>query len=190
LLAARNLHLERDWGMGESETGSRSTETQVVDTIEAVLALRARQQGHIGRQQRLVERITESLGQPRTVYVTLTAVAAWIVYNIVAAARGWPVFDAPPFGQLQGVVSLDALLMTTMVLTTQNRQARHAEQSAHLDLQVSLLAEQKIAKVIALIEELRRDLPNVHDRRDTAAEAMSKAVDPNAVISAIEKGRP
>ena len=49
-----------------------------------------------------------------------------------------------------------------------------------------MLAEQKIAKLIALVEELRRDLPNVHDRRDSLAEAMIRPVDPHAVASALE----
>src|SRR5581483_10605460 len=91
--------------------------------------------------------------------------------------------DPPPFGRAQGVVGLAALLMTTMVLTTQNRQMRHAEQRSHLDLQVNLLAEQKVAKLIALVEELRRDLPNVHNRKDSLAEAMTRSVDPGAVSS-------
>ena len=71
--------------------------------------------------------------------------------------------------------------MTVTILTTQNRVATLAQQRAQLDLQVNLIAEQKIAKVIALIEELRRDLPSVKDRKDSLAEAMTEAVDLDAV---------
>jgi uncharacterized membrane protein len=49
-----------------------------------------------------------------------------------------------------------------------------------------LLAEQKLAKLIALIEELRRDMPNVNNRVDSLAEAMTHAVDPNAVADALK----
>ena len=83
--------------------------------------------------------------------------------------------------------SVAALLMTTMVLTTQNRQVRHGDQRAHLDLQVNLLAEQKIAKVISLLEEPRRDLPSVANRTDLVAEAMTEPVSPDNVISALEE---
>jgi uncharacterized membrane protein len=76
--------------------------------------------------------------------------------------------------------------MTTMVLTTQNRQAKQAERRAELDLQVNLLSEQKITKVIALFEELRRDMPAVPNRDDPVATAMTHAVDPHDVISALE----
>jgi uncharacterized membrane protein len=141
----------------------------------------------VGRHQRLIEQVTRALGRPRTIYVTLLAALSWVTFNLVAASLSLPVLDPPPFGRLQGVVGLAALLMTTMVLTTQNRQARHAEHRAHLDLQVNLLAEQKIAKLIALMEELRHDLPNVHDRKDSQAEAMTRTMDPGAVISAFDE---
>jgi uncharacterized membrane protein len=76
--------------------------------------------------------------------------------------------------------------VTTMVLLTQNRQAKQAEHRRHLDLQVTLLVEQKVTKVIALIEELRRDLPSVQNRVDSQAEAMQEVVDPQTVLSALE----
>lgn len=153
----------------------------------AVVWLRARQEEQVDRHQRLVERVTHSLGRPRTIYVTLLLVLAWIAFNLLAPALGLSVLDAPPFSRMQAAIGLAALLMTTMVLTTQNREGRHAEQRAHLDLQVNLLAEQKIAKLIALVEELRRDLPNVHDRKDSLADTMTHALDPRAVISALEE---
>lgn len=42
---------------------------------------------------------------------------------------------------------------------------------AHLDLKVTLLTGQKAAKLIDLLEELRRDLPNVRNRHDPEAAA-------------------
>lgn len=153
----------------------------------AVLALRARQEEQVDRHQRLIERLTYGLGRPSTIYTTLLMVVAWIAFNLLAPVFSLPVLDPPPFSRMQGVISLTALLMTTMVLTTQNRQARHAEQRAHLDLEVNILSEQKIAKLIGLIEELRRDMPNVHNRRDSVAEEMTRALDPETVISALEE---
>ena len=77
--------------------------------------------------------------------------------------------------------------MTTLVLITANRQTRNAEERSHLDLQVNLLAEHKVAKLIALVEELRRDLPMVRDRIDHEANAMQEAVDPHAMLEALER---
>ena len=75
------------------------------------------------------------------------------------------------------------MLTATLILITQNRQTQEAEQRSQLDLQVNLVAEQKIAKVIELLEELRRDLPTVRDRVDTKADAMARSVDAGAVLT-------
>ena len=165
--------------------GVPSTENQLATL--AVKAFRARQHEGMDRHQRFVERLNLALGRALSIYFMLAGALAWVALNLAAPALSWPVLDPPPFNRMQGVVGLAALLMTTMVLTTQNRQARDAEQRSHLDLQVNLLAEQKVAKLIALIEELRRDLPNVLDRKDPLADAMSNAVDPGAVIEELSE---
>lgn len=54
-------------------------------------------------------------------------------------------------------------------------------------LQLNLLSEQKIAKIIALLEELRTDLPEVVDRHDPEAAVMQDAADPIAVLEALQE---
>jgi uncharacterized membrane protein len=76
--------------------------------------------------------------------------------------------------------------MTVTILTTQNRVAKLAQRRALLDLQVNLIAEEKIAKIVSLLEELRRDLPSVKNRRDSLAEAMTDAVDVHAVDETLD----
>ena len=155
--------------------------------VESVASIRARAEQRLDRHQRMMEVLTAALGRPRTVYVTLSFVVGWVAFNLVTPKLfGWQRIDPPPFFWLQGMVALSALLMTTLVLITANRQTRNAEERSHLDLQVNLLAEHKVAKLIALVEELRRDLPMVRDRIDREADAMQEAVDPNAMIEALE----
>ncbi len=141
----------------------------------------------ITRHQRAVEKLTHVIGRPRTLYAVSAGVLAWALINFVMPRLGLARLDEPPFFWLQGVITLAALLTTIMVLTAQNRQLQLAAQRSHLDLQVNLLTEQKVAKVIALIEELRRDLPNVVDRQDHLAERMQEPVDPATVVSALEE---
>jgi uncharacterized membrane protein len=159
----------------------------VAQNIETIAHLHAEAEHRVGRHQRAIERIGAVIGRPQSLYALAAIVVLWIAFNLAAPALGLRPVDAPPFFWLQGLVSLSALLMTTVVLTTQKRQARRTAQRDHLDLQVNLIAEQKIAKLIALIEELRRDLPSVRDRRDSVAEAMIEAVDTNAMVSALER---
>jgi uncharacterized membrane protein len=164
------------------------SEAQVSQEVESVASIRARAEQRLDRHQRMMEVLTTALGRPRTVYITLSIVVGWVAFNLVTPKLfGWPRIDPPPFFWLQGMVALSALLTTTMVLITANRQTRNAEERSHLDLQVNLLAERKVAKLIALVEELRRDLPMVRDRIDREADSMQRAVDPEAMLAALER---
>ena len=84
-------------------------------------------------------------------------------------------------------VDIAALLIATGVLVQQTRQDKLAEQRSHLTLQINLLTEQKIAKLIELMEELRGDLPTVRDRHDLEAQIMQQATDPQVVLNILQE---
>jgi uncharacterized membrane protein len=85
------------------------------------------------------------------------------------------------------MVSLAALISTTVVLIAQNRQTHIEQQHAHIALQVNLITEQKVTKLINLLEELRRDLPMVKDRYDPQAASFAQNTDALQVLTAIEE---
>jgi uncharacterized membrane protein len=157
--------------------------------IEAVVDFYAREEEKITASQRLLERISHSLGQPAFLGLILAVVALWILANLILVRIGRAAFDTPPYPWLQGIVGLSALLTATIVLTRQNRLARLAEQRAHLDLKVTLLTEQKVAKLIHLVEELRRDLPNVRNRHDPDAVAMQESMMPDTVLATLDEAK-
>jgi uncharacterized membrane protein len=88
---------------------------------------------------------------------------------------------------LQGVLTIAALMTTTVVLIAQNRLTRIETQRSQLDLQVNLLTEQKVTKLIHLLEELRRDLPMVKDRHDPEAAVLQQRTDTAQVLVALQK---
>lgn len=143
-------------------------------------------EGLVSRHQHLIERLTERLGRPAAIYTASASIALWIAVNLALLAMGRPALDAPPFFWLQSTAGCTALIVALMVLTTQNRQAHEAEKRSGLDLQVNLLAEQKLAKLVALLEELRRDLPTVPNRYDSEAGAMAEAMDTRTLMLALE----
>ncbi len=160
--------------------------TDILDQdIEAIVAMRINAERKVSYHQRLIERTTSALGRPLAVYLILLIVVIWITVNVFHKSLGFPVLDAPPFAWLQDTVSITALLMTVIVLATQNRQERYAEQRRHLDLQITLLTERKVSKIIELLEDLRRDIPSVKNRIDPEAEAMQEPVDPHTALTAL-----
>jgi uncharacterized membrane protein len=180
----------------ESQVASRNSKLVIpsaplpdplAQNIEAIIALQTRAEKDLSRTQRVVESVTAFFSRPLFLYIVIIAMTLWMVVNLLPSQLGFPIFDPPPFEWLDHVLGLASVLMTTGVLIAQNRQEKLAEQRAQLSLQLNLLSEQKIAKLIALIEELRRDLPNVRDRHDPEAEVMQQAADPHVVIEVLEK---
>lgn len=168
-----------------------SERDQISQNIEAVLDFYSREDQKISSSQRIMERISHFTGQPAFLGIILFFVALWILANVVLRRFGIVEFDPEPYFWLQGIVGLGALLTSTVVLSKQNRLAKLAEQREHLDLKVTLLTEQKVAKLIDLLEELRRDLPNVKDRHDPGASVLKQSMNPELVLAALdERGEP
>ena len=169
------------------DTPFESERDQISQNIEAVLEFYKREEQKISRSQRILERISGFVGQPVFLGFILIFVVLWILANAVLRQLGMTEFDPVPYFWLQGIVGLGALLTATVVLIKQNRLAKLEEQRAHLDLKVTLLTEQKAAKLIDLLEELRRDLPNVRNRLDPEAAELQQSMNPDLVLAALDE---
>jgi uncharacterized membrane protein len=167
-------------------SATQAASEAIYEKVEAVSALYEKAEQEIPRGQRGIERIVAGAGRPVFLVLYVVVVAGWIAGNLLAQRMGSEPLDAPPFFWLQGFVTASSLATTIVILIAQNRQSRLAERRAHLDLQVNILAESKITKVIALLEELRRDSPTVKNRYDDVAEAMQQPADPEQVVRALD----
>jgi uncharacterized membrane protein len=168
-------------------TPVESGHDQISQNIGAVLDFYSREYQKISHSQRILERISRFIGQPIFLGMILFFVAFWILANVILQQFGMAEFDPEPYFWLQGVVGLGALLTATVVLSKQNRLTKLEEQRAHLDLKVMLLTEQKTAKLINLLEELRRDLPNVRNRHDPEAAELQQSINPELVRDALNE---
>jgi uncharacterized membrane protein len=160
---------------------------QLAQNIAAVQAFYLDEERKMSQPQRAAEFIDGCIGRPAFPALTLAFVALWVSASLALGASGIATFDPPPFAWLQGLIGLAALLTGTIVLSKQSRLAGVAERRARLDLKVMLLTEQKAAKVIDLLEELRRDLPNVRNRHDSGAWALQQAMGPDGVLAALSE---
>ena len=172
---------------GPRDPQFESERDQISQNIDAVLEFYTREEQKISRSQRILERISHFIGQPVFLGFILLFVALWMLANDALRQFGMAEFDPAPFFWLQGMIGLGALLTANVVLTRQNRLAKLEEQRAHLDLKVTLLTEQKAAKLIDLMEELRRDLPNVRNRHDPEATALQQSMNPDLVLAALDE---
>ena len=81
-------------------------------------------------------------------------------------------FDPAPFPYLFGGISLLSLYVAILILTTQRRADKLASRREQMTLELACLSEHKTAKIIALLEELHLDSPDIRNRVDKDANAM------------------
>jgi uncharacterized membrane protein len=84
------------------------------------------------------------------------------------------------------VASVEAIFLSTFILITQNRMALAAERRAELDVQITLLAEAEITKLVELVSEIAERM-NLPDAEGAEIEEMKERVAPEAVLDAIEE---
>jgi uncharacterized membrane protein len=161
--------------------------THVQDTIDSISKLHAGHRHAGGRFRRAIAQLTEFFARPRFIGFLTLALLAWFGLGGALALVGRPAIDSWLFQGLQSATSIFALYMTVFILMTQRHEDELAELRGQLTLELSILSEQKIAKVIELLEELRRDLPSVRDRGDPEADALAQPADQEAVLAALKE---
>jgi uncharacterized membrane protein len=158
-----------------------------VETVQATARLHSEHHQQATPVQRIAARMTAFVGCPTFLGILSVVVLLWICGNIAASWLGYQPWDEPPFTWLQTVSGVAALFVTSLILATQRRDDELAEYREQLTLDLAILSEQKSAKIIALLEEMRRDDPSLKNRVDQQAVAMSMPADPQSVLDAIRK---
>jgi uncharacterized membrane protein len=168
-------------GMAHSFTKPPVGPSVVARNIEALLQRQSREQESRTLEQRIADAITGAAGSLPFVYVHLAIVAAWILVNV-----GWTPLEPfdPTFVLLATAASVEAIFLSTFVLVTQNRMQREADRRANLDLQVSLLSEHELTRVIQLVNAIadkvgaQVPMPELEElQRDVSPEQVLDAID-------------
>jgi len=133
-------------------------------------------------EQRLADAITRFTGSMRFIYIHALIYGTWIVINLPAVPA--PKFD-PNFILLAMVASVEAIFLTTFVLMTQNRMSQEAEKRAELDLQVSLLAEHEVTRLITLVKAIAEKL-DIEASKDPELPELQQDVAPERVLDVME----
>jgi uncharacterized membrane protein len=155
--------------------------------VRAIALLHAEHHRKSTIAERVVDRATASVGRPRFLLALLVGAILWVLLNIALLRSGFSPPDPPPFGWMELVLTGTALLIAIMILASQRRADRFANLREQMSLEATLLTEQKTRKIIELLEELRRDSPEIPDREDLEANQMASKADPHEVMAVIEE---
>ena len=169
---------------GRRSSGDSRPLAGVVDRNIRALVEREREQvRRRSLQNRIADAITRFAGSMRFVYLHLLLYGCWIALNL-----GWlPIrpFD-PTFVVLAMVASVEAIFISTFVLISQNRMAALADRRADLDLQISLLAEHEISRVMALVRSIAERM-GVEEAADPELQELTRDVEPQRLMDRISE---
>ncbi|MDB5235511.1 MAG: hypothetical protein JWR44_2504 [Hymenobacter sp.] len=133
-------------------------------------------------QEKLADSVTAFTGSLAFVFIHLGLFGLWIVWNL-----GWlglKPFDAS-FVVLAMFASVEAIFLSTFVLISQNRMAAQADKRAELNLQVSLLGEHEITRLIVMVAEMAKKL-GIEEAHDPEISELARDVHPEEVLNTIE----
>ena len=165
----------------------------VKKNVAAIIDMQRREANSRTLQDRMAEMMTAFSGSMAFVYIHAAWFGLWFILNLgVLHVPHVTQFDPYPFGLLTLVVSLEAIFLSTFVLIAQNNLSAVSERRAELDLHINLLAEQKAAKVLDVLDKIARELDTMHSRfnytSDPETDALRLSPEPQDVLSVMEQG--
>ena len=120
---------------------------------------------------RLADAVAKSMGSWRFIIIQSIFVLIWMGMNIIGFVHHW---DAYPFILLNLLFSTQAAYAAPIIMMSQNRQSQRDRVQAQEDYQTNIdakleiealqqqikrLEEQKLDKVLAMLEELKTRMP-------------------------------
>ena len=168
--------------MAPPEPGSLNSALE--RNIEALQERRKAEAAAASAQEKIADRITRFTGSMRFVYLHLAIFGFWIVANL-GWVPGVPQWDES-FVVLAMIASVEAIFLSTFVLISQNRMAAQADKRADLDLQINLLTEHEVSKLLTMVDAISKHL-GLHHVTGEEVEELKRNVAPEAVLDAIDQ---
>ena len=169
--------------MPNDKRNSNGGMTTVMErNIRTLTERRSREQANSSRQIRMADAITRFTGSMAFVYIHAALFGGWIFVNLPWVPL--PKFD-PTFVVLAMFASVEAIFLSTFVLISQNRMQERADKRADLDLQVSLLGEHELTRLISLVKSIAEKL-DVEASRNPELHELEEDVAPEKVLDALQ----
>jgi uncharacterized membrane protein len=152
--------------------------------IRTIIHLRTKAARDRNLQTRIADAITSFSGRMIFVYVHILWFGIWILLN-----TGWfgvRAFDPFPYGLLTMIVSLEAIFLSTFVLISQNRLAEENEHRADLDLQIGLLTEHELTRVLQMLDAIQEKL-GIAEHKNSELADLEMETKPEDVLAEIHR---
>jgi uncharacterized membrane protein len=134
-------------------------------------------------KEKIIDGITAFAGSMPSVYIHFILFGSWIIWNM-----GW--LGLKPFDHefiiLATFAAVEAIFLSTFVLIGQKRMNIQTDKWAELDLQISLLTEHELTRVMTLVKAIAKKM-DISEADDKEIEELSKDIHPEKVLDTMEK---
>jgi len=150
--------------------------------IEALAEKRRDADRRATLEDRIAAVISAFAGSLAFVWLHLAILVLWVAVNS-GALPILPRFD-PEFIILATAASVEAIFLSTFILIAQNRAGQLADRRSELDVQISLLTEHEVTRILTLVSAIAARLdvegahaPDLHElKKDIAPEAVMEVI--------------
>ena len=170
-------------------TASANPPATVLQNIDEIVRMEERASTERSNSERVSDSIAAFAGTWRFILCHLAVIVLWVAWNS-SLIPGLKMVDPYPFSLLNALVSLEGVLLATFVLIKQNRMSARADERSHLSLQVSMLAEQEITKVIQMLDRMSQRMEIGEHVRDAESEELSRTTAVGALVDHLRERLP
>ncbi|MGA9798451.1 MAG: DUF1003 domain-containing protein [Terriglobales bacterium] len=153
----------------------------------------ARQEQEFLEKRNLSERAGDAVaalaGSLVFVLIHALLVLTWVLVN-VQGVRWIPRFDPYPFSLLGVIVSVEAVVLSSFILMRQNRMSKRAERRDHLNLQIDLISEKEITKLLQMVRAICQNMGLKQIADDQELKEFSQATSVETLTQRLEDSLP
>ncbi len=150
-----------------------------------IKSIKAKYRAKRSFSEKIADWMTSSFGTINFLFVNALFFAAWLIINVGLIPSVTP-FDPYPFGLLTTFVSLEAIMLAIFVLISQNRAAKIDDLREEIDLQVDMITEAELTKLMKL-HSLILQKQGIDLSEDKELEEMLKPLNENKIEKSLEK---
>ncbi len=133
---------------------------------------------------KVVDFLTSYFGTIGFLFANAAIYGIWVLGNS-GKIPGFPQVDPYPYSFMNSFVSIEAIILSVIVLMSQNRENQRDILRNELGLQVELISEKEITKILKILKEIRSGKKN--SEPDQELEEMTKEIDAGYIERKLEK---
>lgn len=167
------------------EKSNKNNQGPIITSRRIIKSMKAKMDAKRSVSEKIADWLAETFGGVPFFILNFLWFVFWIFINL-GVIPGIEPFDPFPFGLLTMIVSLEAIFLSIFVLISQNRAAKIDDLREEIDLQVDIITEQELTKLMEMVTRLM-EKNGIDISKDEALQQMLKPIDTDRIEKALER---